>query len=126
MAGTDSLTNQHAETTRLTSHELVRRLNRDLGTTLVATLAGVRDRKLPYKWAGADGPTPRDEALRRLQAAHRVWQIVSDADNAYIARAWFIGANPRLDENSPVMELREGNIRSVIEAARAFAEGIDD
>jgi len=122
----DAMTELHSQTTKLSSHELVRRLNSHLGTTLVATLAGVRDRKLPYKWAVAGGPVPRDEPYRRLQAAHRVWTMISDADNGYIARAWFIGANPRLEEQSPVMRLREGDIPAVMAAAKAFVEGLDD
>lgn len=126
MADLGSMTDQHIETTRLNSHELVRRLNNHLGATLVATLSGVRDRKLPYKWAVADGPVPKDEAYRRLLAAHRVWQLISDADDDYIARAWFIGANPRLGEESPVMRLREGEIPAVMAAARAFVEGVED
>ena len=126
MVNLDSLTDQHTQTLKLSSHELVRRLNKDLGTTLVATLAGVKDRKLPYKWAEIDGPIPRDEAYRRLQAAHRVWQMINDADNDYLARAWFIGANPRLDEESPVIRLREGDLAGVIAAAKAFVEGLDD
>ena len=126
MINLDSLTDQHTQTLKLSSHELVRRLNKDLGTTLVATLAGVKDRKLPYKWAESDGPIPRDEAYRRLQAAHRVWQMINDADNDYLARAWFIGANPRLGEESPVIRLREGDLAGVISAAKAFVEGLDD
>ena len=56
MVDLDAMTELHSQTTKLSSHELVRRLNSHLGTTLVATLAGVRDRKLPYKWAVAGGP----------------------------------------------------------------------
>jgi len=126
MVDLDSMTEQHTQTLKLSTHELVRRLNKDLGTTLVATLAGVKDRKLPYKWAEAGGPVPRDEAYKRLQAAHRVWQMINDADNDYLARAWFIGANPRLGEEAPVIRLREGSIAEVIAAAKAFVEGLDD
>lgn len=126
MVDISAITNHHTETTKLSSHELVRRLNSHLGTTLVATLSGIRDRKMPYKWAVVDGPIPRDEAYKRLLAAHRVWQMISDADNEYIARAWFIGANPRLAEESPVMCLRDGDIQAVMAAAKAFVEGLDD
>lgn len=122
----DLVEEQHSQTTRLAPAELVRRLNDDLGATLVAGLAGVRDRKLPYKWATAGGPVPNDEALRRLLVAHRAWVLVSDADNDYVARAWFIGANPRLDEESPVARLRAGDLVQVMAAARAFAAGQDD
>ena len=126
MVDLDVLSDQHLQTTRLGVSELVRRLNQELGATLVAMLAGVRDRKLPYKWATANGPTPNDGAYQRLQAAHRAWLMVSDADNDYVARAWFIGANPRLGEESPVAQLRVGDLAGVLSAAKAFAAGQDD
>lgn len=116
----------HVETTRLTRHELVRQLIKHLGPTLVAALSNVRDSKLPYKWAKADGPEPRDEAYKRLMAAHRLWTMISNAENEYVARAWFIGANPRLGEEAPVMVLRSGDISAVMSAGRAFVEGTDD
>lgn len=116
----------HAKTTRLSSQELARQLNEHLGATLVAVLAGVRDRKLPYKWAADGGPIPGDERYQKLLAAHRIWTMISQADGAYVARAWFIGANPLLDEQSPVMRLRAGDIPTVLAAAQAFAEGTDE
>ncbi|MGE2835452.1 hypothetical protein [Mycobacterium sp. SMC-4] len=114
------------ETLKMDTHELVRQLNSHLGPTLVALLAGVRDKKLPHKWAKADGPTPRDEALARLIMAHRVWAKVSTAENDSIARTWFIGANPRLGEVSPALRLREGELSAVWDAAVAFADSTDD
>ena len=117
---------QYQETTRLTDAELVRQLISHLGPTLVAALANVRDRKLPHKWAKPDGPTPRPEALHRLHAAYRAWLAVSGAEGESVARTWFIGANPRLGEESPIACLREGNVKSVLAAGRAFADGLDD
>lgn len=119
-------TSVYAETTRLDTPELVRQLNSHLGPTLVAALANVRDRKLPHKWAKPDGPAPRHEAERRLRAAHRAWTTVSSSDGGNVARSWFIGANPRLGDESPVMCLREGRDKDVLAAARAFADGLDD
>ena len=114
------------ETLKMDTHELVRQLNSHLGPTLVALLSGVRDKKLPHKWAKAGGPTPRDEALARLLMAHRVWSKLSTSENDSIARTWFIGANPRLGEVSPAMKLREGALSEVWDAAAAFASGTDD
>ena len=48
----------HAQTARLDIHEIVRQLNVHLGPTLVAALAGTKDRNMPIRWAKADGPTP--------------------------------------------------------------------
>lgn len=126
MPPVDTHVDVYGDTTRLTRHELVRQLVKHLGPTLVATLANVRDSKLPYKWAKADGPEPRDDAYKRLMAAHRLWTSVSNAENEYVARAWFIGANPRLGEEAPVMVLRAGDISAVMSAGKAFVEGIDD
>lgn len=122
----DAIDADHIETTRLDVHEVSRRLVGHLGATLVAALAGVRDRKLPYRWALADGPTPRDEAAVRLFAAQRVWKLLSNAESDAIARAWFIGANPRLGEVQPVIALREGRFAEVMAAATAFLDGTDE
>ena len=112
--------------TRLDVHELVRQLVRDLGPTLVATSANVRDTKLPHKWSKADGPTPRDEAYARLVAAHRAWTLLRQTEHFGVARNWFIGANPRLNERAPALCLREGAIAEVLAAANAFVDGTAD
>lgn len=112
----------HAASTRLGIHEIVRQLCGHLGPSLVATLANVNDPKLPHKWARADGPEPRAESFRRLLGAHRVWVMLSAAENDHVARAWFIGANPRLDERAPVMALRDGLVAEVVAACLDFVE----
>lgn len=109
-----------ASTTRMDIHEVVRRMNSHIGATLVAALAGSRDSKLPYRWAKST--TPSNEAEARIRMAHRVWTLIADAESDHVARAWFIGANPLLDEESPVMALREDGLRDVSLAAQAFLE----
>lgn len=120
---TQAAVSSHAETTRLDVHELVRRLNSHLGATLVAALAGVRDSKLPYRWAKPDGPTPNVEAEERLRAAHRAWLMLADAESDHVARSWFVGANPLLGEVPPVIALRDGEVQAVLRAADAFIAG---
>lgn len=116
----------HGETARLDIHELVRRLNSHLGPLLVASLAGSKDSKLPYKWAKLDGPTPGPAFQKRLQAAHRVWKSLADAENEAIARAWFIGGNPFLQEDTPITALREDRHKEVFQALTAFLEDRQD
>jgi hypothetical protein len=111
----------HAQTMRVPASELVRELLDNLGPTVVAALAGVRDRKQPYKWA-ADSSQPRHESLARLQVAHRVWSTITDADGPNVARAWFIGANPRFDERTPYLAIREGLFGEVVAAAEEFVD----
>lgn len=112
----------HAASTRLGIHDVVRQLCSHLGPSLVATLANVNDPKLPHKRARPDGPEPRYELYQRLLAAHRAWTMLSWADNDHVARAWFIGANPRLDERAPVIALRDGLVAEVLAACSDFVE----
>ncbi|MET3862543.1 hypothetical protein ABIE38_003489 [Dietzia sp. 2505] len=121
----ESTTLAHTETMRLSTAELARQLVQHLGPTVVAVLAGVRDKKLPYKWAREGGPVPRDGALQRLQVAHRAWVALATAEGADIARAWFIGANPRLDEQPPFMAIAGGEFREVMSATAAFVDGTE-
>ncbi|MBF6171890.1 hypothetical protein [Nocardia blacklockiae] len=123
MAVPNGAITSHVETARLRPSELARQLVQHLGPTLVALVAGVRDRKLPHKWAHADGPRPRDAALARLQVAHRCWILLATAESEDVARSWFIGANPRLGEESPAVAIREGRYAEVIAAAVAFVDG---
>lgn len=116
----------YGETARLDIHELVRRLNSHLGPLLVASLAGSKDSKLPYKWAKQDGPTPGPAFQKRLQLAHRVWLSLADAESEAIARAWFIGGNPFLDEDTPITALREDRHKDVFQALTAFLEDRQD
>jgi len=112
----------HAETTRLTIHETVRQLTNHLGPVVVALLANVSDRKLPYKWSAPGGQEPRDHSKQRLMLAHRIWSELISVEEHRIARNWFIGANPRLGEASPAEALREGRFSEVKAAATAFLE----
>lgn len=109
----------HQETTKLDLDQVVQHLNTHLGPTLVALLAGVNDRKLPGKWA-SKAVAPRPDAEKRLRAAHRAWMTVATAETDHIARAWFIGANPHLGEDSPIEALREGLVKETLAAAKHF------
>lgn len=101
-------------------HDLVRELNENVGATVVQTMAGVRDRTSPYKWAKPDGPEPRAEVDARLRLGYRVWKTLKSADGPSVALAWLMGSNPRLDEEVPVLCIQQQRTREVIGAAEAF------
>lgn len=120
----------HAETIKMDIDQIAHNLINHLGPTLVALLANVKDRKLPYRWARREG-RPTAESTRRLIAAHRAWLQVSAADSDHVARLWFVGENPLLDEVSPIEALREGRITDVLRASQdwtssAWATGAAD
>jgi hypothetical protein len=102
-------------------HSIVRSLVAHLGPTLVAAAAGAKDRKLPHHWARPGGSKPRYESEVRLRTAAQAWNLVEASDGPEVARAWFIGCNPRLGDTQPFMALREGRYGDVMAAARAFS-----
>ncbi|QHK18533.1 hypothetical protein GU243_00615 [Pseudarthrobacter psychrotolerans] len=110
-------------TNELGIREIVRRLNNGLGPTLVAGLTGSKDRRISHKWAKDEGPEPNAAAVRRLMSAIRLWTELSDAHGEHVARLWFIGSNPWLDEDSPVEAIMEGRFKDVRVAANAMLTG---
>lgn len=106
----------------LNYREITRRLIAVLGPTLVATLAGSRDRKAPIEWAKVDGSEPAPEALPRLACAYETWRKVAEAEGEQVARMWFIGGNPWLGESTPVSAIREDRLKEVANAAQAMAD----
>jgi len=113
----------HTRAVRLDVREVTRRLNAALGGTLVSTLAGSRHTKASYKWAKETGPQPGPEVVKRLVFAYEQWQKVAEAEGEHVARVWFIGANPWLGYDTPIMAIREDRLKDVGNAAQAM---IDD
>lgn len=101
---------------------ITRQLVENLGSAVVAALAGARTSKGPHSW-GAGEVRPSDDVEDRLRAAAEIWELLVEAEGADNARAWFVGANPIL-EKPPALALRSGDIEGARAAARAFAEGV--
>lgn len=123
-----AITSAHTRTMRRPMYELVRELNLNLGTTLVAYMANVRSRQLPSRWATEPGDPnhsePRDEAKQRLQLAHQAFTILEDKEDEHVARQWLIGANPRLGGQTPAERIRDFDAPAVFGALTAFVEDI--
>lgn len=102
--------------------EIVRRLNGSLGATLVAALAGASDAMTARDWARHDGPEPSLDVSKRLRFTHDVWRIVAEAEGEEVARAWFTGASPWLDDDTAVNAIRAGRLVAVAGAARALTQ----
>lgn len=110
----------HRQSTRTPLSEMAAQLNAGLGTTLVALLGNSNDRKQAIRWA--EGASPRVPTEQRLRAAYEAWVLLAANESEAIARAWFIGTNPLLDDRSPVEVLREteNNTGRVLGAAAQF------
>jgi hypothetical protein len=112
------------DTTRMNIHDLVRELNAHVGAAVVLTMAGSKDRTSPHRWAKPDGPEPRPEVEARLRLGYRVWKTLETAEGRNVALAWLMGANPRLDENLPVLYIQQQRTREVLGAAEAFVDDV--
>lgn len=121
-----TITAQYNDTARMDVHQVARELVESLGPTLVAAMTGTRDRKLPAKWAKPDGPNPRADFVRRLQLGHRAWKALEAEEGDHVARQWFIGGNPHLDEDTPITAIREDRGKAVIAAVEAFMRDQQD
>jgi len=105
---------------------LVNELSELLGPKLVAYIAGVRETRAVRQWGAgereATAPIPE-----RLRFALQVAWLIAQHDDASLARAWFQGLNPQLDDRSAARLLREGELDEVgpqiLSAARAFVSG---
>lgn len=117
------VTTAHADATRLDIHDLVRELNANVGTAVVQAMTGVKDRGQPARWARPDGTEPRLNTVNQLRLGYRVWRLLEQAEGRDVALSWLVGANPRLDEQSPVTAIRELRTAEVTGAALAFVDG---
>ena len=92
-----------------------------LGATTVAVIGGVNETRAVQQWAAGREPQ-RAHVLRfALQLATMI-ATVADRD---VARAWFHGTNPRLQDRTPMLLLRHEPLDQIqgplMEAARVFA-----
>lgn len=98
--------------------EMLRALIAALGKYPVAAIFS-QDVRTIERWL-KQGVRMKVEDERRLRDAFQVFSLIDDADGADVARAWFIGMNPELDDDSPVEHLAAGNARGVLAAARSY------
>ena len=112
--------------TRVAFPVLVKELCDILGPKLVAYIAGVREVRAVRQWSSGDREA-RPPIPERLRFALQVALLVSSHDSPAVARAWFQGLNPQLDNRSAARLLRAGDLDEVgpliLSAARAFVSG---
>jgi len=116
----------HVRAVRSSFPEIVAALREILGLKLSAYLGSVKETRAVNEWA--EGVREPSEAVqRRLRLAFQVAEAIAEVDGPDVARAWFQGLNPQLDDRSPARLLREGDIDEVgpevIAAERAFLVG---
>lgn len=112
----------HARSVQMTIADIAGFLRETLGPRVTVLLAGASDPSTVAHWAAGDR-VPRPDAERRLRAAFQVFHLVQSVESPHVGRAWLIGMNPQLDDQSPAEALAEDRLREVMAAARAFVSG---
>ena len=111
----------HEHAVSLPIREVVRQLADLLGATTVATIGGVGETRAVAGWMGERGPQ-RPNVLR---FALQIATMIAAGSDRELARAWFHGSNPRLDDGVPALLLRDRPLADIqgplLAAARAFA-----
>lgn len=105
-----------------TLQEITKHLIENLGPKLVAHMVG-RDPQAVQRWAKGDQRPQQDDIERRLRAVFSIYELITQNDTRYVARAWFLGMNPQLDDASPAEAVANGDLREAMAAARAFTAG---
>lgn len=70
---------------------------------------------------GATKPSLQHE--RRLRCAYQIFEMLKGVEAGPTIRAWFMGMNPQLNDNSPAEAIVEGLLKEALAAARAFRAG---
>jgi hypothetical protein len=116
----------HVQAIRAPFDQVAARLRDLLGPKLTAYLGAVKETRAVNQWAAGDRE-PSEAVQLRLRLALQVALMIAEPDGEAVARAWFQGMNPQLDDRSPARLLREGDLDEVgpevLRAARAFLVG---
>lgn len=112
----------HKRSVTFTIEDIARFLQENLGQTLVAYITNIADPKTVSKWANGT-QAPRREAEERLRATFQIFHLLQNEESPHTVRAWFIGMNPQLDDDSPAEALRDGRRRDALLAAKAYVAG---
>lgn len=118
----EASTEAHRTTVESSVADIAAFLQDVLGQKLVAYLVGVQDPKTIGRWA--KGTLPQDsDSESKLRGAYQVFRLLMTEESPHTVRAWFVGLNPQLDDESPAAAISEGRIKDVMVAAKAFLAG---
>ena len=102
--------------------EMVKFLDEVLTKKLVAYMCDVKEAKTVARWANGEN-RPNASTEERLRAIYTVFEMLQAEESPHTVRAWFIGLNPQLDDESPARAMREGRTKDVLVAAKAWVAG---
>lgn len=118
----DASAEAHRTTVESSTADMAGFLQEVLGQKLVAHMVGISDAKNVGRWARGE-TSPRGNNEQRLRQAFQIFRLLNTEESPHTVRAWFVGLNPQLDDESPADAIRDGRVRDVMVAAKAFLSG---
>jgi hypothetical protein len=118
----DASAEAHRKTVETSIPDIVKFLQEVFGQRLVAYMAGVSEPRTVARWAAGESP-PRPASEERLRQAYYIFRLLNTEESPHTVRAWFVGLNPQLDDESPAFAIRDDRPRDVLVAAKAFLAG---
>jgi hypothetical protein len=118
----DASAEAHRRTVEASIKDIAAFLQEVFGQKLVAHMAGVSETRTVSRWVSGETP-PRPANEERLRQAYYIFRLLNTEESPHTVRAWFVGLNPQLDDESPASAIREGRARDVLVAAKAFLAG---
>ena len=99
-----------------------------VGPRITAAALGLADARQVKRWAADGTVEPREHAVAvRLDALFWIVRAISAVYTPAVAARFLRSANPQLDDEAPLVALREADdersVNRVLAATRAFLEG---
>ncbi len=116
------LVEAHHKSVAFGAADIARFLKDTLGQKLVAYMTSVSDPKAVGRWARGEH-APRPDAERKLRVTFQVFHLLQGEESPHTVRAWFVGINPQLDDETPADAIREDRLKDVVVAAKAYIAG---
>jgi hypothetical protein len=110
----------HSKSVQLAIEDVAAALQEHLGQALLAVIVDKNVRTLT-RWSTGDARPPAAEE-KLLRDTYQVLELVLTVEESTVARAWFMGMNPQLDDASPAEALADGRARLVLAAARSYVD----
>ena len=108
----------HSRSVQLGIEDVAAALQQHLGQALLSVIVDKKVRTLTRWTSGESHPPAADEKL--LRDAYQVLELLLTVEESPVARAWFMGMNPQLEDASPAGALAAGQARIVLAAARSY------
>ncbi len=110
----------HRVSARTPVSDIASELQQILGQRQVAFAVQIKSSKEVGRWA-ADESKPRDETDARLRRLFRVIEVLRQGgEEPHTIRAWMLGSNPSLEEDSPIEAFQGDRWVEVLRAAESF------